>query len=528
MAPGSGEVRWPRPSTLEWLYLAAGLFLGFRYRWLLDDAFVYFRYVDNWVILGRGPVYNAGEYVEGFTSPVWLFLLSAFRRAGAPFGLTVVVLGALSFVVFWFLLVRVQRLVAPGPGLDLPLAFLAVNYGALCYFTSGVETPLVQVTAACYALFCLRPGSKTLQAALALSPLVRPELALPLAMAVGWCAVVTRRVPWTFVLVGAVLPGSYLAFRVYYYADLLPNTFYLKDTSDFVQGLRYLADTASVYHLGSIMAAATLALALLWRRAHGRPLALGAHAMMVALAVAVTVYVVRIGGDARHYRFLAFPVCLFLCAAGGVVERLLATLPPAVGRPVAIAAALAVSALSGLGHPRQLASHPFWLRNDHARVEKITDAAIHRQRRELDAAAWTTASEVQRQAVPPSLPGGTGAVEVLVDGSCVRAYLNPQARVVHQYGLTDAVLARTVMPADRPAHKRGLEPLARDLARLQEEAGSAAGRGWFRRAAEAGTAPAWMVNNLATLEVVERKIYNRHHPVENLRLALTFPARIIP
>ena len=49
----------------------------------------------------------------------------------------------------------------------------------------------------------------------------------------------------------------------------------------------------------------------------------------------------------------------------------------------------------------------------------------------------------------------------------------------------------------------------------------------YRRAVAAGTAPKWVEENLAAIEVIERKIYNRHDPLENLRLALAFPGPIV-
>ncbi|MCA9641903.1 MAG: hypothetical protein KC492_14455, partial [Myxococcales bacterium] len=49
------------PTPLEWLLLFAGLTLTWRYFWFMDDAFVYFRYVDNCVFLKRGLVFNPGE-----------------------------------------------------------------------------------------------------------------------------------------------------------------------------------------------------------------------------------------------------------------------------------------------------------------------------------------------------------------------------------------------------------------------------------------------------------------------------------
>ena len=46
--------------------------------WVGEDAFIFFRYVDNFV-KGNGLVFNVGERVEGFTSPFWVFVLSFFR-----------------------------------------------------------------------------------------------------------------------------------------------------------------------------------------------------------------------------------------------------------------------------------------------------------------------------------------------------------------------------------------------------------------------------------------------------------------
>ena len=61
------------------------LFLTDRYRWMMDDAFIYFRYADNLLFLGRGLVYNAGEYVEGYSSPLWMLGLLPLRALGIDF-----------------------------------------------------------------------------------------------------------------------------------------------------------------------------------------------------------------------------------------------------------------------------------------------------------------------------------------------------------------------------------------------------------------------------------------------------------
>jgi len=58
--------------------------------------------------------------------------------------------------------------------------------------------------------------------------------------------------------------GEWRVFRITYYADLFTTTFYLKNISDYRQGLRYLNDTLLPYHLYKLIllaAIATIALA---------------------------------------------------------------------------------------------------------------------------------------------------------------------------------------------------------------------------------------------------------------------------
>ncbi len=55
------------------LAVAAGA--GWAHRKVVDDGFIYFRTV-NQITGGHGPVFNVGERVESFTSPLWVALLS--------------------------------------------------------------------------------------------------------------------------------------------------------------------------------------------------------------------------------------------------------------------------------------------------------------------------------------------------------------------------------------------------------------------------------------------------------------------
>src|SRR5688572_10808691 len=354
-APPPARAGLVRPTLFEWIALAAGLALVLAYAWFMDDAFVYFRVVDNLVVLGIGPVYNHGEFAEGYSSPLWMLVLAALRTSGVDYWTITLALGCLSFVAFWYLLLVLQRRNSLGAAVpNLALAFLAGNYGVLCYFTSGLETPLVHVVACLYALYFLAPPSRGLDLALSLSPLVRQELVVPLAFALVWKGWRERRVPWRLIAWSALASGGWLLFRVWTYADLFPTTYHLKNTVQLAQGLRYVHDTLAPYGLYPALALGLIA--WLWTRERGsnpfgRSTWTSPALALLVCALLVTLFVVKIGGDERHYRYLAFPLCLLVVVLAPPLERVVARLRSPLARN---GVGLAVLALSTAAYPRQL------------------------------------------------------------------------------------------------------------------------------------------------------------------------------
>ena len=71
--------------------------------WVCDDAYISFRTVYNFVN-GYGLTWNIAERVQGFTHPLWLFVLSIFYFiTREPFYTTVFVSLAFSIAaVIWF------------------------------------------------------------------------------------------------------------------------------------------------------------------------------------------------------------------------------------------------------------------------------------------------------------------------------------------------------------------------------------------------------------------------------------------
>ena len=530
----------PRPSLVEWICLVAGIALSVQYAWLLDDAFVYFRYVDNLVHLDLGLVYNRGEFVEGYSSPLWALLLIALRAAGFGFWIAVRLVAVLAFAGTWWTLVRSNRLLSPAGARawNLPLVLLTCNYAAVCYFTSGTESPLVLLCGAAYALYILDPRVRWAGVVVALSPLVRHELALPLLALLAWTWFRQRRCPWRTALGAGAALAAWMLFRIYYYADLFPNTFYLKDQADPAQGLLYLRDTTGPYHLAGILALA-IALACVLRARGRADLRLAERAAMLACAGLVVAYVVRIGGDARHFRYLAFPFALALGAGGGLLEHALMELRgrERIADLVGALGTLSLAAFTLAQHPDQLSGAPLLGPVEAEMIHGIADAEHHRIHPALPALdPWGSGAPVELLPAYAAWRAETSAAadeqeaprlheRIAFDSICWRIYAGFDRRAVQSLGLTEPFLARAAARVNRPAHKK-LKPAGRAVRDVLKWWGQDPGRGMFRAAVEAGVAEPWIEANLETLEIIERKAYNRHALVENLALALSFPPPI--
>ncbi len=534
------------PSSYEYAYLLIGLFLVFQYEWLVDDAFVYFRYIDNWIFLKIGLVYNQGEYSEGYSSILWLLILSGLRLFNLNWWAITKLLGALCFIAFWFAGLLLQRRifasacsakdastsVSKPAYLNLPLALLCTNYGVLCYFTSGLETPLVQVYALLFCLFVLSPQSRCLQVLLCFAPVLRHELVLPLGVVMLWGWWRTKQFPLVMTLITGALLGALAVFRVYYYADLLPNTFYLKDLMDIEQGLYYVHETFSTYWMYFLLPLAGVgALVLRTKDAAGnifsaQQLRLAERGVLVFCAALIIAYVIKIGGDPRHYRYLAFPLCLLVGACSGIGELWLPRSRLGKYRVAAPVLVLLLAGSSFLAYPPQLNRHPFTYSEKHRTVHKINDASAHRRKLDLTFVTWTRELPLDRlRKLGRKKPFVYKGIKSYY--RCIRAYRDIDKRFIHSLGLTEPILGRTVMKANRPAHKWGLLPLAKDIEKVQR-ANKVHAPGMYRDALTRGIGAPWMEKNLETIEVIERKIYNKHYFFENLKLALKFPAPIVP
>jgi hypothetical protein len=212
---------------------------------VVDDLFISLRYAEH-LSRGQGAVFNLGERVEGYSSPIWMLLQSLGFVLGVEGVTWTKLLGLAAFGATQYGLYALTR---RGFGVRGWLAFVpGVFAAANSYFVNwtvlGLETPLhVAAVVGCpVALgdFLQEPTRRRrLVATLALVVLgtTRPESALYVAvnLVAPFVAVrsfaTARALSRRLLVVAApasVALGGLLALRFAYYGELVPNTYFVK------------------------------------------------------------------------------------------------------------------------------------------------------------------------------------------------------------------------------------------------------------------------------------------------------------
>lgn len=320
---------WPRRLRVTLVALAAFalVYHAQSFDAVCDDAFVSLRHARNLALHGA-PVYNLGERVEGYSSPLWMLLSAGLLRAGMEGRAALSFLGALGAVALvvcaWHLWNQVVPK-KPAHGL-LVLGLTAGSAPIAAWSSSGLETPLfAALVSLTVAELCAvsesasRARALSAGIALALATLTRPEGVLLGVLAFGWLVAQprTRRLALPFALAALVPLAAFELWRFGYYHALLPNTQAAKISAGVRErlsnGLGYAWFTAT--EMG-------LALSL--------PLLLGlvvpsrSRVLWLARLLTLTfiVYVIWVGGDFLDlFRFFVpvFPL-LFVCLVASTLE----------------------------------------------------------------------------------------------------------------------------------------------------------------------------------------------------------------
>lgn len=327
--------------------IAAWLAWSFR-GYTPDDTFIYLRYADNWAA-GRGLVFNPGERVQGYTSPLWTLLIAIASSAGV----SSLAFAKMAGAIFGAGCIALSHLIAKRfdarAGALAPIVlvgFMDLPYWAV----SGMDTAMFAFMTALAVLLTLRArdGGPASVAAIAwgLTGVTRPEgMALGL-IAVAWLlwdsALPSRRrvAVWSMF---ALPIAAWLLFAWSYHGNPLPNTYWAKRFDHLESARRGLAFLRAFLAAndGAFIAAGLAA--ALWHPARR------ALMLLAALGCAYSCYLLWSGGDswaAPHaFRFtvpMLVPISVAMAAGCSEAWR---RFTPGAPRLFAGAAAAAVLAL---------------------------------------------------------------------------------------------------------------------------------------------------------------------------------------
>jgi len=449
VAPTPGASRTSIALALAAIAYAVGM--AVRQAWLCDDAFISFRYAEN-LTHGLGLVYNAGERVEGYSNFLWTLWNAAGMGLGlGPEGWSIawsVAFYAATVAVLWLDHRRRARVA----GVRAPLVPLAALLAAAhpdwqIYATSGLETSMFTFLATLGYALAVRGewgprGAAAAGLAFALAALTRPDGPIFAAVAMAWLLWTRRprlRSLAAFAAAFLALWAPWMVWRIAYYGDVFPNTYYAKSAylAWWSQGWIYarlyferywvlaLAIPLVAVAVGPVLGRSRDAMGATDARASA------ARELVLALGMglAYTAYVMRVGGDFMYARLLIPAAPFLMIALERALELTLAR--RAVWQWAAGAGAVAAVALTPI--PLHGAEIEHGVVDEH-RV--YTSAVVSRARRE-------------GLTLRPYFSGLPVRLAIVGSQATLAYYAHPAVVIEGGAGLTDRWIAR------QPLAKRG-------------------------------------------------------------------------
>ncbi len=334
----------------EFIYLIPG-FLIFSYfcyqlNFTQDDAFISYRFVQNF-LNGDGLVFNIGEKVEGFTNFGWVMYMIFWGKLSMDY----ILISKLTGFIFGLGIITLICLIASRLKefknnflLILLAVLITASSQSLAYWAvAGLETTAFAFFAL-FSIYLYLGKNKLLPFALIIAVLLRPEGAFVAVILVLIELITTRKFP-TYALrsaVGAFVLGlPYLAFKLYYYGEILPNSFYAKtgfSMAQFSNGIEYTTRFMTHYGFYGIPLIITLV--------SYRKLSTEFKAILL-FTIIYTLYLVSVGGDVlKVHRFFIPLIGLYALIAAKAVQILLQKLEPKVKQPAIIIVGLILCGLT--------------------------------------------------------------------------------------------------------------------------------------------------------------------------------------
>ena len=321
------------------------LYLCVRVNFIQDDSYISLQYAKN-LVEGNGLVFNNGQKVEGFTSFLWVIILTIpylIKISPELFIQSVsVVFGELCLLVTFLISEDIFSDYYPSKESGilwsfLPVSMLAVSGTFYYWSVSGMETTFFTFLCLMGILFYLKKEEKLSNIYisiifLTLAFLTRQE-AVIIIFVLGLQLLVTDlkangKIPnlksiRTFrsskvLSIFFIIAALFLSLRYLYFGYLLPNTFYAKTgtSAEYLKsGIQYTLSFYRDYLLYGFM---FIGASVLMIKRGSNPKVL----LLYLIVVLYTLYIILIGGDvlALHRFFVPALPLFFILFTGFVVS----------------------------------------------------------------------------------------------------------------------------------------------------------------------------------------------------------------
>lgn len=289
-----------------------------------DDAFISFRYAYN-LVHGHGLVFNLGERVEGYTNFLWTILFSAVIGLGGDPVFWAYIFGiAIGFAIVWLTYHTAMQVIGVQWAI-VPTLLVAGNQSVLIYTArgSGMETGLftLLILLGIHTYLASRTNQRIIVAIstgvlFALAALTRPEGVIVFGLTIAHLVIsaigkkginhthkeikqiVNQTLSITLPFLAIFL--THLAWRIWYYGDILPNTFYAKVGSglqQWLRGLNYTYQFVQTIGTVSFIVALIYPFLLLFNSRLRRKPTSSSIIYIWLLSVVYTIYIIYVGGD---------------------------------------------------------------------------------------------------------------------------------------------------------------------------------------------------------------------------------------
>ena len=304
--------------------------LAWSNRFVQDDAFISFRYAEHFAD-GKGFVWNdGGEHIEGFTNFLWTLIMAGGIKLGydpIQFSLT---LGLIFFGLTLVVIYILAKNIFNSRDFGLLIMLLAgSNYSFSAYATGGLATMMqtfIFTSAVYFSIkICDRPSGKKgtlfiISLLLSFALLIRLDSAMLIMVIFAFllyccftsnCMMKERIFSFSFFVVPMFfIIGGWLAWKYWYFGNILPNTFYVKAASGvFIKyGIKYiyifLTSTFLIMFPVFFITGFPKLIPLLHRK----------WIFLMAVITVWMMYILKIGGDFMEFRFIVpiIPVAMII------------------------------------------------------------------------------------------------------------------------------------------------------------------------------------------------------------------------